>query len=72
MVLFYNIYIYNKYNIFGFGLFQLNTLCESGLTPLMLAVLSNDEATVRCLLEFGCDPDVETPPQGAAVSNGSQ
>lgn len=53
-------------------MFQLNTLCESGLTPLMLAVLSNDEVTVRCLLEFGCDPDVETPPQGAAVSKDSQ
>ncbi|XP_046672135.1 ankyrin repeat and BTB/POZ domain-containing protein 2-like [Homalodisca vitripennis] len=45
---------------------KLNTLCDSGLTPLMLAVLANDEATVRCLLEFGCDPDVETPPQGTA------
>uniref|UniRef100_A0A1B6DL13 BTB domain-containing protein n=4 Tax=Clastoptera arizonana TaxID=38151 RepID=A0A1B6DL13_9HEMI len=43
---------------------KLNTVCDSGLTPLMLSVLSNDEANVRCLLEFGCDPDIETPPQG--------
>lgn len=46
---------------------QLNTVCESGLTPLMLACIANDESTVRCLLEFGCDPDVETPPQGTQV-----
>ncbi|XP_075213305.1 ankyrin repeat and BTB/POZ domain-containing protein 2 [Lycorma delicatula] len=43
---------------------KLNTLCESGLTPLMLACINNDEAVVRMLLEFGCDPDIETPSQG--------
>ncbi|RZF40742.1 hypothetical protein LSTR_LSTR013412 [Laodelphax striatellus] len=43
---------------------KLNTLCDSGLTPLMLACINNDEPLVRMLLEFGCDPDVETPPQG--------
>lgn len=48
--------------------FQLNTLNESGLSPLMLACINNDEQTVRYLLEFGCDIDLETPPPGSQVS----
>ncbi len=35
----------------------------------MLACIRNDEPTVRLLLEMGADPDTETPPQGAPVSN---
>ncbi|XP_073997606.1 ankyrin repeat and BTB/POZ domain-containing protein 2 [Rhodnius prolixus] len=44
---------------------KLNTVCDNGLSPLMLACVNNDENTVRTLLEFGCDPDLETPPQGS-------
>ncbi|KAL1122546.1 hypothetical protein AAG570_002876 [Ranatra chinensis] len=44
---------------------KLNTVCDSGLSPLMLACVNNDENVVRILLEFGCDPDLETPPQGS-------
>lgn len=46
---------------------KLNTVCDNGLSPLMLACVNNDENTVRTLLEFGCDPDLETPPQGSQV-----
>lgn len=49
-------------------IFQLNTLNESGLSPLMLACINNDEQTVRYLLEFGCDIDLETPPPGSQVN----
>lgn len=34
----------------------------------MLACINNDDHGVRVLLEFGCDPDLETPPQGSQVS----
>ncbi|XP_014278294.1 ankyrin repeat and BTB/POZ domain-containing protein 2 [Halyomorpha halys] len=44
---------------------KLNTICDSGLSPLMLSCVNNDENMVRILLEFGCDPDLETPPQGS-------
>ncbi|CAH0383362.1 unnamed protein product [Bemisia tabaci] len=48
---------------------KLNTLNESGLSPLMLACINNDEQTVRYLLEFGCDIDLETPPPGSQGSS---
>lgn len=43
---------------------KLNSVNESGLSPLMLAVLLHDEALVCCLLDAGADPDIETPPYG--------
>ncbi|BET01837.1 BTB/POZ domain [Nesidiocoris tenuis] len=44
---------------------KLDTVCDNGLSPLMLACVNNDESVVRILLEFGSDPDLETPPQGS-------
>ncbi|KAF6198807.1 hypothetical protein GE061_006830, partial [Apolygus lucorum] len=44
---------------------KLDTVSDNGLSPLMLACVNNDENVVRILLEFGCDPDLETPPQGS-------
>ncbi|KAK7874233.1 hypothetical protein R5R35_006272 [Gryllus longicercus] len=43
---------------------KLNSVNENGLSPLMLAVLRHDEGAVRCLLDAGADPDLETPPHG--------
>ncbi|XP_069675380.1 ankyrin repeat and BTB/POZ domain-containing protein 2 isoform X2 [Periplaneta americana] len=45
---------------------KLNSVNDSGLSPLMLAVLLHDEACARCLLDAGADPDIETPPYGTA------
>ena len=40
----------------------MNTVNESGLSPLMLACVRGDEAMVRLLLDSGSDVDAETPP----------
>ncbi|XP_021925814.1 ankyrin repeat and BTB/POZ domain-containing protein 2 isoform X2 [Zootermopsis nevadensis] len=45
---------------------KLNCVNERGLSPLMLAVLLQDEACVCCLLDAGADPDIETPPYGTS------
>jgi ankyrin repeat protein len=37
-----------------------------GFTPLHLALFSGDEATVRCLLDYG--PDLEAPARGATAT----
>lgn len=34
---------------------------ESGLTALMLSCCRGDVAAVKCLLDAGADPNVETP-----------
>ncbi|XP_043223308.1 ankyrin repeat and BTB/POZ domain-containing protein 2-like isoform X3 [Amphibalanus amphitrite] len=44
------------------GQLQVNTVNESGLSPLMLACVRGDEAMVRLLLDSGSDIDAETPP----------
>ncbi|XP_037071069.1 ankyrin repeat and BTB/POZ domain-containing protein 2-like [Pollicipes pollicipes] len=44
------------------GQLQVNTVNESGLSPLMLACIRGDEAMVRLLLDSGSDLDAETPP----------
>jgi ankyrin repeat/BTB/POZ domain-containing protein 2 len=45
---------------------KLNSVNERGLSPLMLAVLLQDEACACCLLDAGADPDIETPPYGTS------
>jgi ankyrin repeat/BTB/POZ domain-containing protein 2 len=39
----------------------VNTVNEQGLTPLMVACVHGDEASVRLLLDAGADVDTETP-----------
>ncbi|KAF4524417.1 hypothetical protein B566_EDAN009333 [Ephemera danica] len=40
---------------------KVNTVNEQGLTPLMVACVHGDEASVRLLLDAGADVDTETP-----------
>ncbi|KAL0268771.1 UNVERIFIED_CONTAM: hypothetical protein PYX00_010588 [Menopon gallinae] len=44
---------------------KINCVSESGLTALMLSCCRGDVTAVRCLLDAGADPNVETP----ALSN---
>ena len=46
--------------------FQVNTVNEYGLTPLMLACIRGDEPMVNMLLDAGANVDAETPPTGPA------
>lgn len=40
---------------------KINCVNEGGLTALMLACCRGDVTAVRCLLDAGADPNVETP-----------
>lgn len=49
---------FSKSNLFTF---QLNCVNEGGLTALMLSCCRGDVTAVKCLLDAGADPNIETP-----------
>jgi len=50
-----------NFNHIHLNTWQINTVSEHGLTPLMLAAIRGDESLARVLLDAGADVDAETP-----------
>ncbi|XP_055693458.1 ankyrin repeat and BTB/POZ domain-containing protein 2 [Lutzomyia longipalpis] len=46
---------------------RYDTLNHQGLTPLMIAAIRNDEATLQAILDTGADPNIEVPGHCPAI-----
>lgn len=46
---------------------RYDTLNHQGMTPLMIAAIRNDEATLQAILDTGADPNIEVPGHCPAI-----
>ncbi|GAB0098672.1 ankyrin repeat and BTB/POZ domain-containing protein 2 [Sergentomyia squamirostris] len=46
---------------------RYDTLNHQGMTPLMIAAIRNDEATLQAILDTGSDPNIEVPGHCPAI-----